>query len=131
VYQALLNAYPAKFQREYGPHMVQVFRDCCLRTVHQRGTGGMLGLWAVTLLDLVQSVLSEHAHKEIEMKKEMKPEDMRMAGNTLILGGVAFFLGMFSGLLSMSGTNLWGLTDLLIIFLSMPLLIVGLLGVRT
>ena len=26
----LLFAYPAKFQREYGLQMVQVFRDCCL-----------------------------------------------------------------------------------------------------
>jgi len=44
----------------------------------------MARLWAIALFDLIQSVISEHAHKEIEMKKEMEPEDIRKAGRALI-----------------------------------------------
>jgi hypothetical protein len=117
VYQLLLNAYPTKFQQEYGSHMVQVFRDCCLLALHRDRTNGMLKLWAVTLFDLVQSVVTEHAHKEIEMKKEMKPRDIRLAGGALIVGTVVFALS--------------ALTQEVIGFLaSMLLLIFGILGLR-
>ena len=128
VYQLLLNAYPAKFQQEYGLEMVQVFQDCCLRATRQGGKNGMIRLWAVTLFDLIQSVISEHAQKEIEMKKEMNPEDVRMAGWALIWGAVAFVIGMF--LLSMRDPDLWPISGILVIFLSMPLLVAGLLAVR-
>ena len=96
VYQMLLVAYPAKFQQEYGSHMLQVFRDCCLRTISQSGTNGMVRLWIVTFFDLVQSIVSEHAHKEIEMKKEMKPRDIRLAGGALIVGTIVFALSSIS-----------------------------------
>jgi len=130
VYQALLVAYPKKFQQEYGSHMVQVFRDCCLRTVRQGGTNGMARLWVITLIDIVQSVVSEHAQKEIEMKKEMKPEDIRMAGWALIWGAVAFVLGVYAGILGEIQPILWVVSILLLILVSLPLLIVGILAVR-
>ena len=131
VYQMLLIAYPTKFQQEYGLQMVQVFQDCCLRALRQGGTNRMVKLWAVTLLDLIQSVLSEHAHKEIEMKKEMKPE-IRMAGWALIWGAVTFIISLFSLLMGdRTGTSpFFALSGLLMIFVSPPLLLVGLLGVR-
>jgi len=75
--------------------MLQVFRDSCLRTVHRSGTNGLAELWLVTFFDLIQSVVSEHLHKEIEMKKEMKPEDIRRAGWMLMLGTPAFILGTY------------------------------------
>jgi len=130
IYQLLLRSYPIKFQQEYGSEMTQVFQDCCLRTVRQGGTNGMIKLWTVTLLDLVQSVISEHAQKEIEMKKEMKPEDIRMAGNALIWGAVVFVLGVYSGILGEIEPLLWGVSILLLTFVCMPLLVVGLLAVR-
>ena len=128
VYRVLLSAYPTRFQQEYGPEMTQVFQDCCLRTVRQSGTSGMMKLWLVTLFDLVQSVVSEHAHKEIEMKKEMKPEDIRMAGWALIWGAITFAIGMLSQLVG--GTDFWTIGTALVILLSLPLLVIGLLGVR-
>lgn len=128
VYQVLLVAYPTKFQQEYGLHMVQVFRDCCLRTVRQSGKSGMAGLWAVTLFDYIQSVVSEHRQKETEIKKEMKPEDIRLAGWALILGGVAF---IFCVLMWRNGSPPYSdLPDVLLPFLCMPLFIVGLLAMR-
>ena len=130
VYQVLLVAYPTKFRQEYGPHMLQVFRDCCLRTFRKSGTNGMFRLWAVTLFDLVQSVVSEHAHKEIEMKKEMKPEDIRMAGGALIWGAVTFVLGVYAGILGEIQPILWTVSILLLILVSLPFLVLGLLAVR-
>ena len=128
VYQTLLSAYPTKFQQEYGSVMTQVFQDCCLRAIRQGGKNGMARLWAVTLLDLIQSVISEHAQKEVQMKKEMKPEDIRMAGWALIWGAVTFAIGMWSQLIG--GPDFWGIGTALVILLSLPLLVVGLLGVR-
>jgi hypothetical protein len=125
-YQLLLKAYPAKFQQEYGHHMMQVFQDCCLRTVRQGGGNGMLKLWAVTLLDLIQSVISEHAQKEIEMKREMKPEDIRRAGWMLMLGAPAFILGMYW---ETSVYDLWILGFPLLLF-SIPMLAYGSKGLQ-
>ena len=89
VYQALLVAYPTKFQQEYGPHMLQVFRDCCLRTFHQSGTNGMTRLWAVTLFDLIQSLVSEHTQKETFMTRS---KFIRLGGWSLMLGAVTLFI---------------------------------------
>jgi hypothetical protein len=127
VYRTLLAAYPTKFQQEYGPHMLQVFQDCCLRAVRQSGANGMARLWMVTLFDILQSVVSEHTHKEIEMKKEMKPEDVRMAGWALMLGSVVFFLGIFIGALQ---NDNWYVMIALVALIGMPLLAFGLLGLR-
>jgi hypothetical protein len=89
IYQLLLVAYPARFRQEYSSHMSQVFRDCCLRTVQCSGTNGMVKLWAITLLDLVQSVISEHRQKEAFMTRS---KFIRMSGWSLMLGAVTFFL---------------------------------------
>jgi len=88
VYRALLVAYPSKFQREYGSEMVQVFRDSCLRATRQGGMNGMIKLWAITLLDLIQSIISEHLHKETSMTKT---KFIRFSGWAFMLGA-AFLL---------------------------------------
>jgi hypothetical protein len=132
VYQGLLVAYPTRFQQKYGSDMVDVFRSCCLRAVRQSGANGMVRLWAVTLLDIIQSVISEHADKEIQMKKEMKPEDIRMAGWALIWGAAAFVMSLFLLIIGQARNDIfWGqLSGLLMILLIPPLLVGGLLGVR-
>jgi hypothetical protein len=75
-------------------------------------------------------VISEHAHKEIEMKKEMKPEDVRLAGKALIWGAVLFVLGIYAGILGEIEPTLWMVSILLLTFVSMPLLVVGILAIR-
>jgi len=132
VYQVLLVAYPTKFRKVYGSHMLQVFQDCCLRAVRQEGTSGMLKLWAVTLFDLVQSVVSEHAQKEIEMKKEMKPEDIRMAGWALMIGAAMFAIAMLAGYVGDAiNADLWMWSSILTPFICMPLFLVGMLALRS
>ena len=129
VYQLLLLAYPTQFQQEYGLQMAQVFRDCCLRTIRQRGTSGMLKLWVITLLDLVQSVVAEHMQKETQMKREMKPEDIRRAGWALILGAISFVSGIFLAIIEYSNWSMFAF--LLLVFVSLPLLVFGVLGLRS
>ena len=127
VYQILLNAYPTKFRQEFGQDMVQVFQDCCLRTFRQSGSNGMARLWAMTIFDLVQSVISEHAQKELEMKREMKPDDIRRAGWALIWAAVSF---VFSALIFIMLKGGGGFATLLFVFVSLPLLVYGILGLR-
>jgi hypothetical protein len=129
LYQVLLLAYPTQFQQEYGLQMVEVFRDCCLRTARQDGTNTMLKLWMLTLLDFVQSVISEHMQKETQMKKEMKPEDIQRAGWALIVGAISFVLGIFLAINAYSNWSMLAL--LLLVFVSLPLLVFGMLGLRT
>lgn len=130
MYQFLLAAYPAHFQQEYGLQMAQVFRDCCLRTIRQSGTNGLIKLWAITLLDLAQSVVAEHMQKEAQMKKEMNPEDIQRAGWALVWGAISFVLGVFVAIIEYSNSN-WSLFALLsLVFVSLPLLVFGVLGLR-
>jgi len=126
VYQLLLNAYPDKFKQKYGAHMAQVFRDCCLRSFRQGGTNGMARLWIVTLFDLVQSVVSEHLHKEIEMKTEMKPENIRMAGWVLIFSVPTFILGWYW---ESSVWDLW-IPGFPMVLLSIPMMAFGVRGIQ-
>ena len=89
VYKILTAAYPPQFQKEYGPHMLQLFRDCCIRSYEQKGPAGILSLWAVTLFDFVRSVITEHSQKETFMTRQLFT---RLRGWALILGGIAFTL---------------------------------------
>ena len=131
LYQALLVAYPAQFQQEYGLQMAQVFRDGCLRTIRQVGAKGIFKLWVITLLDLAQSVVMEHMQKEVPMKKEMTPQDIQRAGWALILGSISFVVGIFAGIIAYSNGD-WSLLALLsLVFVSLPLLVFGVLGLRS
>jgi hypothetical protein len=89
-YQWLLAAYPSSFRKEFGPHMLQVFRDYCVQTVRDEGQVGMMSLWYFTLFDLAQSSITEHLQKEIYMTKSKL---VRLSGWFLILGAITFFMG--------------------------------------
>jgi hypothetical protein len=130
IYRLLLFAYPVRFQHEYGPQMVQVFRDCCLRAVRQGGGIGVIELWVITLFDLARSVIEEHTHKETGMTNS---NFVRLAGWALIGGAAALVIGTVSlavASLPVGRAPVWGVSVVVTHFLSMPLLMVGLLGVR-
>jgi hypothetical protein len=130
VYHLLLFAYPARFQYEYGPQMTQVFRDCSLRAVRQSGAIGMIELWVITLFDLARSVIEEHTQKEPGMTNS---NFVRLAGWALIGGAAALVIGTVSlavASLAVGRAPFWGASVVLTHFLSMPLLMVGLLGLR-
>lgn len=113
VYRALLVAYPARFQQEYGSHMVQVFRDCSLQTFRRSGIYGMFKLWAITCIDLLSSALAEHLQKENEMTRS----------KFIKLSGWAFVIGSFAFITILGGSIAGSV-------ISAILLAIGMLGLR-
>src|SRR5262245_37936871 len=117
IYQVLLSLYPARFRREYGPKMAQVFRDCCLRSYHQKRGVGILELWTLTLFDLGRSLVEQHTQKETGMPNS----------NFIRLSGWAFIAGAVAFISILSGTDPIAVPTSLICAI---LLAVGLLGLR-
>lgn len=62
------------------------------------------------------------------MKKEMKPEDIRMAGWAFILGGIAFAISLLAGFW---GSRAWFVITILLSYICLPLLALGMLGLRS
>ena len=94
IYRLLLIAYPSEFRREYGPHMLQLFRDSSLRVFHERGSSGMFSLWMLTLFDLFSTDVEEHLHRETNMTKE---KFIRLSGWALILAAATLVVGFGLG----------------------------------
>jgi hypothetical protein len=106
VYSLLLVFYPIPFRREYGPHMAQVFRDCCLKVHRQSGTPGMLSLWAITLFDWLKTVLEEQTQRGTAMTRE---KFIRLSGWGMILSGFSLLLGFLaSNMDAILGRSLMG-----------------------
>lgn len=93
LYRVLLAFYPVGFKRDYGPHMAQVFRDCCLKVYRQSGPTGMLSLWALTLFDWFKTVVEEQLNRGTEMTRE---KFIRFSGWGLTLGGLTHALGFIT-----------------------------------
>ena len=106
VYALLLVFYPTPFRRKYGPHMAQVFRDCCLKAYHKSGSHGLLSLWALTLFDWFKTVLEEQTQRGTEMTRE---KYIRLSGWGMILSGISLLLGFLaSNMDSVLGRSLMG-----------------------
>jgi hypothetical protein len=60
VYRLLLFVYPKTYRREYGPPMIQVYRDLCRNSYRQRGRVGLASLWLRLLADLFTSSIGQH-----------------------------------------------------------------------
>jgi hypothetical protein len=60
VYRLLLFVYPAAYRREYGPPMIQAYRDLCWNSYRQRGMVGLGSLWLRLLADLFTSSIQQH-----------------------------------------------------------------------
>jgi protein phosphatase len=57
IYAVCLRLYPADYQREYGPLMLQAARDLCRNTP---GWGGLIWLWTRILADTVTTAIAVH-----------------------------------------------------------------------
>jgi hypothetical protein len=133
-YEWLLVAYPARFRQEYGSQMVEVFRDCCLRAFRQGGLNGMTSLWAITVIDLIRSLITEYLHKETNMTR---PKFIRLSGWALMTGAVAFLPFLIENMLVLTRysplLNGWYVPDLIVEFglvYGSILLPIGMLGLR-
>lgn len=133
-YRLLLLAYPIEFRREYGPHMLQLFRDCSLRAYAQSGSTGMFSLWMFTLFDLFSTVVEEHLQRETNMTKE---KFIRLSGWGLILAAVTLVVGFGIGAGETSYSDPLGGRDgfyeysqLILIPASMLFFTTGMIGLR-
>ena len=70
IYSLLLYAYPAAFRREYGRLMAQLFRDEVRDTQQGGGTAGLVGLWLLTIYDLLKTAFAEHIWEVFHMSME-------------------------------------------------------------
>ena len=85
VYGTLLTLYPKEYREEYGPHMVQVFRDSCRYEVGRAGILGLVALLARTVLDLLSTAVTErNKNPEVHRKVVMKMWLGRIGGAVLI-----------------------------------------------
>lgn len=96
-YRRLVSLYPARYRREYGPPMVQLFRDLCRDAYrHSRGRG-VLGVWLRVAPDLGASLGAEYL-SEWRRWKMNKPVSERMvdpaAALGLLLAGVLLAAGV-------------------------------------
>ena len=84
LYRVLLGAYPARFRREYGAPMLQVFRDCCREAARQRGLYGIAVVWLTALRDLLVSAIVERVAEALRLSRA---QCVRWGGLASILGG--------------------------------------------
>lgn len=108
LYRGFLWMYPEPFRREYGQHMVQLFRDYALRVHRQEGPAGLVSFWALTLLDWLRSVVEQHLEKETLVTRNSL---IRLSGWAMAVGGVAsafgFLLFMYSEAISLRVDGVW------------------------
>lgn len=127
IYGLLLYAYPAKFRREYGPHMAQLFRDETGDTLGKSGTVGLAGLWLLTLADLLKTSLAEHIWEVFHMPMEKM---QRWSGPAAAVGGLLWTFGVFWTVHDVD--RVFGSLDSIILtgvfLLTMPFLAAGLAG---
>jgi len=60
VYGLLLQLYPVRYRREYGPLMMQTFCDLTRDAYTERGLPELTRVWAHTLADVASTVVTEH-----------------------------------------------------------------------
>src|SRR5262245_49589891 len=59
-YLWMIELYPKKFRSEFGPELVQTFRDAIHEQFSHGGAWALLPFWAETALDLAATVSIEH-----------------------------------------------------------------------
>ena len=79
VYAALLWLYPPSLRREYGPDMLQAFRDTLRDETRRRGRRGALRAWTLALGDLAASLPREWPR---ELRRGWRPGRPRRSGIT-------------------------------------------------
>ena len=90
IYSLLLVGYPSQFRREYGPHMLQVFRDSCQRAYAVDGLNSMIIFWIQTMTDYFKTVIEENLERGTNMNKI---KYTKLAGWAFIVAGIALFVG--------------------------------------
>ena len=115
LYNLLLLAYPTRFRRAYGREMAQVFRDDIRDTFQESGAAGLIGLWFLVGLDLLETAFAEHIWEVFHMPIE-KVE--RWTGLAAALGGALWVFVPLS-------VEVWNvdLNEVVLIFLMLAIML--------
>jgi hypothetical protein len=123
-YRAMLVLYPTDYRREYGPLMVQFFRDVSVDKYHRHGLLGIALWWCKTFLDLTLTVIEQHRKVKYPMSKSTL---IQLAGNLLIAAGMCGAVAAFSQLQPDNHDSFYGIYRFLT-WLIAPSLLLGGLG---
>ena len=93
-YRLLIIFFPSNFRQDYGPHLIQVFRDCSLEAYYQYGNGRLIALWVYTLFDWFKIVVEEQLNRGTDMTRE---RFIRLSGWALMLAGFVLIAGFGIG----------------------------------
>jgi len=100
VFRLMLGMFPFPLRRDYGAHMLQVFRDCCLAAHRRAGALGLFSVWAFTLADWFKAVIEEQSNRLTAMSREkfiqLSSWGLLMAG---LAHGLAFLVSNSQGFL--------------------------------
>lgn len=94
MYRSLLMLYPSAFRREYGPPLVQAFRDS-YRDAHQQDGGiGVIRFWLAAIGDLFSNAFAERISEVLHMFAS------NHVGQSLVLYAIIVIVGAIWGLLN-------------------------------
>ena len=98
LYARLLGLYPAAYRREYGPLMLQLFRDL-ERDARRAGSAeARLGLWGTVLGELAQTAGAEHVEAwRRAMKTDAHGRMSPARPMSFLLSAVLIALGLLGG----------------------------------
>ena len=93
-YRAMLLVYPADHRCEYGPLMVQMFRDRCRDVRWQKGNRGLVRLWWRVLKDTLVTAVVEHLDELKERSRRMTKRQQTLVA-VCALGPLVLWVGLF------------------------------------
>ena len=93
VYRALLLVYPVDHRWEYGPLMVQSFRDRCRDVRRQKGNWGLVRLWWRVLKDTLVTAVVEHLDELEERSRRMTKRQQTLVA-VCALGPLVLWIGL-------------------------------------
>jgi hypothetical protein len=107
LYHILLFVYPVTHRREYGPLMVQLFRDLCRDSYREKRFMGLVRLWIHVLTDTAVTATVEHFYALQEggqlMTRKQHWMVLSLAGLPLELGVLLYLINpAFIGQMFMS-----------------------------
>lgn len=91
VYALCLCLYPRAHRREYGPLMLQTFRDSYRDAMNTQGKTDM-PFWFCVIGDEMRSLLREHGSALRNEAMRMKQWRFEIASGIFLLGGMAVYI---------------------------------------
>ncbi len=123
IYRVLLALYPAEYRQEYGPLMLQVFRDVLRDRCRENGWAGVLLWWCATGFDLLITAFEERRKFRFGMSKA---NFTKLTGLFFVVGGVCAMIMAFSQLQPDDHYTYYGIYQIAMWFMAPAFILIGL-----